>query len=94
MRRDARVDANHLEICRALEKCGCSVLSLASLGRGAPDIAIGIEGQTYLAEIKNGKKGKINDKQKEFHEKWKAPIIILRSKDEAIVWASINGRTF
>ena len=94
MRRDARVDANHLEICRALEKCGCSVLSIASIGRGAPDIAIGLLGNTYLAEIKNGKKGKINDRQKEFHENWKAPILVFRSKDEAIVWASIEGGTF
>lgn len=94
MRRDARVDANHLDICRALEKCGCSVLSIASIGKGAPDIVIGFYGNNYLAEIKNGNKGKVNDKQREFHDKWESNVLVFRSVDEAIVWANLIRANF
>jgi len=66
---------------------GASVLSMATLGRGAPDIAVGWRGSTYLAEIKDGKKKwKLTDDQQRFHSEWKAPIAILESVDQAIAW--------
>jgi len=87
MRRAAKVDANHLDICFALRSLGASVLSLASIGRGAPDICIGFRGVTYLAEIKNSKvRWKMTDDQKYFHADWKAPIVILDSVDSATAW--------
>lgn len=38
-----RVDANHSQIVKALRQCGVSVLSLAPVGHGCPDLLIGIE---------------------------------------------------
>ncbi len=37
MRLKGRTDSNHTEIVKALRKCGALVLSLANLGKGAPD---------------------------------------------------------
>ena len=70
MRRNARIDKNHPEIVEAFRKLGASVLSLAPLGRGVPDLLVAIGGVTWLMEIKY-KKGKENDLQIEWAENWK-----------------------
>ena len=41
MRRAGKIDANQPEIVAALRDAGCSVLSLAQLGGGVPDLLIG-----------------------------------------------------
>ena len=79
-----RTDDTHTEIVATLRLLGCSVVSLASIGRGCPDIACAIQGKTYLIEIKNGsKKWKLEPDQKEFILNWKAEILILESVDDA-----------
>lgn len=47
-----RVDANHAAIVAALRAVGCSVLSLAGLGGGVPDLLVGVRGRTMLLEVK------------------------------------------
>jgi hypothetical protein len=49
----ARVDANQDAIVRALRAVGCSVQSLATIGKGCPDLLCGRNGRTYLLEAKN-----------------------------------------
>ena len=49
MRRAARVDSNHIEIVKAFRKLGCSVLSLASLGKGVPDLLVAVHGVVDLS---------------------------------------------
>ena len=53
MRRAAKVDDNQAEIVATLRYVGCSVTSLASIGRGCPDIVVGYNGVNYLLEIKD-----------------------------------------
>ena len=77
MRRNARVDKNHQEIVEAFRKLGCSVLSLAPLGRGIPDLLVAIGGVTWLVEIKS-KKGKENDLQLEWAENWRGARAVVR----------------
>lgn len=79
LRRAARVDANHAEVADAFRKLGCSFLSLAPLGKGAPDAAIGYGGLTCLVEIKSGPKGKLNEKQREFWDNWKGGVRLVNS---------------
>lgn len=87
MRRAAKVDGNHLDICHALRQLGASVLSLAAIGRGCPDICIGFRGISYLAEIKNNKvRWSMTDDQKAFHAGWNAPILVLDSVESATAW--------
>ena len=77
MRRNARVDKNHSEVVEAFRKLGASVLSLAPLGRGIPDLLVAIGGVTWLIEIKS-KKGKENDLQLEWAENWKGARAVVR----------------
>lgn len=42
MRRAARTDANQTAIVEALRKCGASVQSLAAVGKGVPDLLVGL----------------------------------------------------
>lgn len=84
MRRKAKIDANHTEIVRALRKVGCSVLSLATLGRGAPDLLIGYKRRNVLVEIKRPR-GKLNSQQEGFKDSWKGELCVVRSVDEALL---------
>ena len=77
MRRNARIDKNHPEIVEAFRKLGASVLSLAPLGRGIPDLLVAIGGVTWLVEIKS-KKGKENDLQLEWAENWRGARAVVR----------------
>ena len=77
MRRNARIDKNHPEVVEAFRALGASVLSLAPLGRGIPDLLVAIGGVTWLIEIKS-KKGKENDLQLEWAENWKGARAVVR----------------
>lgn len=83
--RNARIDNNHKEIVAFLRKMGCSVLDLKSVGKGCPDIAVGIKGKNYFIEIK-GLKGKLTPMQKEWHQLWQGDVVVLRSIDEVSEW--------
>ena len=78
MRRNAKVDANHGEVVEAFRALGASVLSLAPLGRGIPDLLVAIGGVTWLIEIKS-KKGKENDLQLEWAENWQGARAVVRN---------------
>ena len=80
MRRAARVDSNHVEIVSAFRKLGCSVLSLAALGKGVPDLLVAVQGITWLVEVKSGK-AKANDGQIEWSESWKGATALVRDTE-------------
>ena len=88
MRRKARVDDNQAEIVAALRKVGCSVLCLHQIGKGAPDIAVGIGGKNYFFELKDGKKvksdRKLTDDELEFHAAWRGQIAVVCSAEEVL----------
>lgn len=84
MRRAARVDENHAEIVIALRKAGCSVLSLAPIGKGAPDLVVGHGGRNTLIEVKRGA-GKLNEQQKAFRANWRGDVCVVRSVEEALL---------
>jgi hypothetical protein len=65
-----RIDQNHVEIVHALRAVGASVLSLHTLGKGAPDLLVGFRGCTYLLEVKT-LTGKLKDCQVEWHNAWR-----------------------
>ena len=88
MRRAARVDANHAEIVYALLAVGCTVRSLAPLGKGAPDILVGVQGRNLLFEIKDGAKvpsaRKLTEDEAEFHAGWRGQVAVIESVDDAL----------
>ena len=77
MRRAARVDGNHAEIVDCFKKLGCSVLSLAAVGKGVPDLLVAINGITWLVEVKMPN-GKENEMQVEFAITWKGCRAVVR----------------
>ena len=77
MRRASKVDANHAQIVDCFKKLGCSVLSLAAVGRGVPDLLVAINGITWLVEVKSGK-SKENLLQTEWAENWLGARALVR----------------
>lgn len=88
MRRAAKVDANQTEIVKALRSVGASVQSLASTGKGCPDLLVGFRGVNWLLEIKDGQKvksaRKLTDDQVVWHESWRGKVYIVESVDQAL----------
>ena len=93
MRRAAKVDRNHAEIVDCLRAKGFSVLSIAAVGRGAPDIVLAKAGTTWLAEIKDGHRmgWKLTEDQKRFHANWQAPILIFDSVETVEMWVKTEA---
>ena len=77
MRRAAKIDANQTELVEAFRTLGCSVLSLAAVGKGVPDLLVSIKGITWLVEVKMPK-GKETPDQVEFAATWQGCRAIVR----------------
>ena len=89
MRRAAKVDDNQADIVRTFRSLGCTVMPLHTVGRGCPDLLVGISGETHLVEVKDGSKPpsarRLTPDQVSFHEGWKGhPIHIVNNIGEAI----------
>jgi Holliday junction resolvase len=81
----ARIDTNHKEIVKALRDAGATVVSLAAMKHGCPDILVGYNGETVLMEIKRDAKAKFTPDQLDFLGKWKGGAISrVDSVDAAI----------
>lgn len=78
----AKRDSNEREIVKVLTACGASVAKLSD--KGLPDLLIGWQGRTILAETKT-KRGKLTDAQREFIDSWQgAEIAVIRSVEDAL----------
>jgi Holliday junction resolvase len=81
----ARIDSNHKEIVKALRDAGATVVSLAAMKHGCPDLLVGYAGETVLMEIKRDAKAKFTPDQLDFLSKWKGGAISrVDSVDAAI----------
>ncbi len=91
-----KVDDNQKEIVAALRRLGYSVLSIATIGKGCPDIMFGKHGINNLAEIKDGSKPpsarKLTPDETAFHADWRGTIAILQSVDDVIAFDKKYGR--
>ncbi len=89
MRLRAKVDDNQAEIVKALREAGCSVQSLAAIGKGCPDIlACNRRNGLFLIEIKDGAKSasrrQLTDDQVLWHQAWVGPVYVVTSAAEAL----------
>lgn len=88
MRTAAKLDDNHKEVVSALRKAGCSVLSLASVGHGCPDLLVGRAGVNWLIEVKDGtkppSKRTLTQEQRIFFAEWGGQAYVVKSVDEAL----------
>jgi Holliday junction resolvase len=83
----ARIDTNHKEIVKALRELGATVVSLASMKHGCPDLLVGYAGETLLMEIKRDAKAKFTFDQLEFLGKWKGGAVSRVDSVEAAIRA-------
>lgn len=85
MRRAAKVDANQSSIITALKQIfgdEC-VLDLSAVGRGCPDLLVGVRGKNLLMEVKTDT-GKLTTDQQIFHHSWPGQIHIIRCLNDAL----------
>lgn len=93
MRRAARVDENQSDIVAALRAIGATV-RVISQGDGIPDLLVGFRGQTFLLEVKDGRKPpsarKLTPAEQKFFDEWRGgTLVIVNTVDEAI--AAVTG---
>ena len=88
MRRASRIDANHVEIVDALRHIGCSVQSLATIGKGCPDLMVALRGRTACLEIKDGQKPvsaqRLTPDEVLWIRKWRGEVHVVSSVREAL----------
>ena len=96
MRRAARTDANQTAIVEALRKCGASVQSLAAVGKGVPDLLVGLRSRNYLLEVKDGSKPpsarKLTPDQEQWHLKWAGQVLTVTSAEDALKQLDLTGK--
>lgn len=81
----SRQDQNHSQIVKDLRLLGYQVHEMKSVGGGFPDILVARNGHMCLVEIKTDD-GKLNDKQKKWHNEWQGPkVAVVRSTEQAII---------
>lgn len=89
MRRQARVDDNHVEIVAALRRVGCMVVSLAPLGNGVPDLLCARAGRMYLLEVKDGRKRpsarRLTDDEERFRATWPGHWALVENVNDALL---------
>jgi hypothetical protein len=87
MRLKARKDANHNSIADLFLAAGASVTDTSQLGKGFPDMVVGIYGINILIEVKDGEKvpskQKLTDAEFEFFSKWKGWVAVVRDDQDA-----------
>jgi len=88
MRTKAKIDANQTAIVSALRQAGCTVQSLAAVGKGCADLLVGFRGVNYLLEIKDGtlppSRRHLTDDQIDWHSRWRGSVRIANSVSEAL----------
>jgi Holliday junction resolvase len=98
-RRRVKKDQNHAEIVNALKAVGCSVLDLAAVGGGCPDLLVSLNSKTVLVEVKRpgviGKKAgalrkAVTDRQAAFRAMWRGEIFTVDSVEAA--WKALGLR--
>jgi len=87
--RRSKVDANQREIVDALRRVGVSVLSLAALGDGAPDLLCSFRGRLSLLEVKRTRRA-LRPSQTRWHAQWDdaCRIHVVTNDVEAIAAAT------
>lgn len=100
MRYAARVDDNHSEIVKALQRIGVYVVDCSHVGQGFPDLLCFYRGQITLVEIKDGDKPpsrrKLTPDQTIFHGEAMAKgckVHVVETVDQAVrLLASVGVR--
>ena len=87
-RRAARIDRNQVAVVEGLREAGATVMSLATVGRGCPDLVCGVAGVNYLIELKNPEvkpsARRLSPDEAAFHEAWLGQVAVVEPLEEAL----------
>jgi hypothetical protein len=83
MRRAARVDNTQAPIVEALRAAGASVQSLASIGRGCPDLLVGYRMKWFVIECKSPG-GKLTTDECAWIQGQRAAVYVVNSVEGAL----------
>jgi Holliday junction resolvase len=76
--RAKRIDANQNEIVNQLRKIGASVFITSMVGKGFPDIVVGLRGINFLIELKDSSKPnsakKLTADEQAFFDTWQGTV--------------------
>ena len=87
--RAAKIDANQEKVVDALRAAGATVQTLATVGKGVPDLLVGYQGKTLLLEVKDGRKPpsarRLTEDQLKWHGAWRGgPLAVVDGPDAAL----------
>ena len=87
--RAAKIDANQEQVVDALRAAGATVQTLATVGKGVPDLLVGYQGKTLLLEVKDGRKPpsarRLTEDQLKWHGAWRGgPLAVVDGPDAAL----------
>jgi len=90
VKKHGRTDANQSEIVGFLRAIpGVSVVSLADVGGGMPDLLIGHRGNNFLFELKDPdkppSKRKLTKAQRDFHALWQGHVEVAETFGEILL---------
>ena len=84
-----RVDDNQSKIVKALRDEGWTVTHLHAIGKGCPDLLVGVTRfnvkYNFLLEVKDGNKAwKLTPDQVIWHYNWKGQVAVVTSPEQAV----------
>jgi Holliday junction resolvase len=91
VRKHGRVDCNHTRVVAELRAAGFSVLILAALGHGIPDLLVGKNGHMLLVEIKKepgprgGDPGSLTPDQVRWISEWKGGRVLVAHSAHQVI---------
>lgn len=88
VRHARRTDGNQGSLVAYLRTLGCSVEVLSDVGRGVPDLLVGLCGVNALAEVKDPAQPlsarRLTPDQAEWHRAWRGQVTVLETEDDAL----------
>jgi hypothetical protein len=83
-----KIDHNQMAIVLGLRRVGAQVQSMASIGKGCPDLLVLFRGKWYVAEVKDGTKPpsqrRLTDAEREWHALFSPGVQTWCSLDDAL----------
>jgi Holliday junction resolvase len=84
----AKVDRIQNEVVEALRRAGVSVQPLHTVGKGCPDLLVGIRGVNLVLEVKDGElppsRRTLTPEQVRWHADWRGQVAVVESIEAAL----------
>lgn len=85
MRKFGKIDSNQKAIIQRLREIpSLSVVSIASVGNGIPDIIIGYKNFNYLIELKSSSTSKLTEQEIKFVKGWNGNVAVCYNLDQVL----------